>query len=92
MTTGTSRVTEWWTRYKAEWTKPIDVDWTWIKSIAKFIPLVFCIGAVYGCGIMVGIVQHKTVICYSFSAWFFGVMGIAYIAWLIFDRITEPIK
>ena len=88
MITLSSKVTRWWQNVN----EPIILDLSWLKPYLKFLPVVFCICAVYGCGLMVGIVQHKIVLCYSFSAWFFGVIGLVYVGWLILDRVTEPIK
>jgi len=62
-----------------------------IKTISAWIIAVCALG-VLACGVMVGAVQHKPVLCYSFAAWWFGIMGVGYIGLLVFLKVTAPLK
>jgi len=72
--------------------RPRTLNLAWVKAAFPYVPVFVALAGVLFSGVMVGVVQHKPAICYSFSAWYFGVLGVLYIAWMVFDRITARLK
>jgi len=74
---------------------PVNVALNLIDAIVRSIPIwivMICALGVLVCGVMVGAVQHKPVLCYAFAAWWFGIMGVGYLALLAFLKVTAPLK